>query len=126
MTSTVLNLFLANQTFSTDVWIYDCTSNTNYKSINQSLILNRKEFHPGDTLVGQFNFAGLPSYESKISGTDTLTTSGKFKLLIRSSDFTFDDLLKENNYNEFLALTKARPDTIKEVNLWKSGAERNT
>lgn len=121
MTSTVLNLFLTHQTFSTDMWIYDCTSNTNYKPINQSLTLNRKDFHPGDTLVGEFNFAGLPFYEGKINGTDTLTTTGKFKLLIRPSDFTFDDLLKEKNYNEFLALTRARPDTVKEVNLWKSG-----
>lgn len=121
MTSTVLKIFVTHHTFSTDVWVYDCTSNTNYKPVNQILTLNRKLFSPGDTLVGEFNFAGLPFYEGKINGTDTFTTTGKFKFLIRPSYFTFDDLLKENNYNEFLALTKARPDTVKEVNLWKSG-----
>ena len=121
LTSTSLNLLLTKNAFNADVWVYDCTSRTNYKAISQKLILNRKTFLTGDTLIGEFNFVGLPYFESKFSGTDTLTTKGKFKLLIRPSTFTFDVLNEENNYNDFLALAKERPDTIKEVNLWKCG-----
>jgi Leucine-rich repeat (LRR) protein len=120
-TTTHLKIFIANQTFDTDTWIYDCTSSGEYKPISQSIEVNKKTFKVGDTIIGHLNYTGLPYSGSKFVGTDTLTTKGKFKFLIRPSTFTFEDLEKENNYNDFIALSKSNPDTIKEVSLWYSG-----
>lgn len=121
MTSTVLNLYVTNQKVSSGAWIFDCISNTYYKPINQILTINQKQFYPGDTLVGEFHFAGLSFYKDSTIGRDTLTISGKFRLPVRPPGFTFEDLDKENNYKKFMALTQAGPDTIKEVSLWKCG-----
>lgn len=121
LTTTVLKIFIANQTFDTDTWIYDCTSHGQYKPISQSIEVNKTSFKVGDTIIGHLNYTGLPYSGSKFVGTDTLTIKGKLKFLIRASTFTFDDLEKENNYNDFIALSKSNPDTIKEVNLWYSG-----
>jgi Leucine-rich repeat (LRR) protein len=121
LTSTVLNLSVSKKSFGTDIWIYDCMSNTQYKAISQGLKLNAQAFEVGDTIIGYLDFTGLPYYKDKYIGSDTLTARGKFKFLIRPFTFTNDDLEKENNFNDFVALTKNRPDTIKEVDLRKSG-----
>ncbi|HEY6436582.1 MAG TPA: hypothetical protein VIY47_08330, partial [Ignavibacteriaceae bacterium] len=121
MTSTILKLFVVNQTFDTDVWINDCTSSTLYKPISQNIQLNKTTFKVGDTLIGQLSYKGAAFFEVRFSSTDTLSFKGKFKLVIRPSDYSFDDLEKENNFKDFMALTLSKPDTIREVDLRKSG-----
>ena len=86
-----------------------------------TLKLNKEAFHTGDTIIGELDYHGLPIFEDKTIQGDTLNVKGKFKFVIRSENFTFEDLIKEKNYKDFIALLQFDPNTIYEVNLWKSG-----
>ena len=121
LTSTYMALFITKQTFYADVRIDGCYFSINYKPVLTSLKLNKEAFHIGDTIVGELNYHGVPIFEDSTLGGDTLRVNGKFKFVVRPENFTFDDLTKEKNYKNFIALLQSDPNTIYEIDLSNSG-----
>ena len=121
LTSTIMNLKISEYNIDTDIRVYSCHSSIHYKQAMATLKLNKEAFHIGDTIIGELNYHGLPIFEDKSIHGDTLRVKGKFKFVVRHENFTFDDLTKENNYKDFIALLQSDPGTITEVDLSNSG-----
>ena len=121
LTSTFMDLFITKQTFYANTRVESCYYSINYKPIMTTLILNKEAFHIGDTIIGDLDYHGLPVFEDNSLGGDTLRIKGKFKFVVRPENFTLDDLTKEKNYKDFIALLESEPSTIREVDLGNSG-----
>jgi len=121
ITRTIMNLKIFKYGVDADIWVHSCHSSIHYKAIMTTLKLNKEAFHIGDTIIGKLNYHGLPIFEDKSIEGDTLRIKGKFKFVVRSENFTFDDLTKEKNYKNFTALLQSDPNTIYEVDLQNSG-----
>jgi Leucine-rich repeat (LRR) protein len=121
ITRTIMNLKISKYDVDADIWVHSCHSSIHYKAIMTTLKLNKEAFHIGDTIIGELNYHGLPIFEDKSIEEDTLRVKGKFKFVVRSENFTFEDLTKEKNYKNFTVPLQSNPNTIYEVDLSNSG-----
>ena len=94
--------------------VNSCDNDYSFKPIKTNLTLNRQNYNVNDILVGELIFKG-----SEFS--DTTTIVGKFKLKVMNSNYSFDNLRQDNNFNSFLSLLKTKPQQIKSLDLSNCG-----
>ena len=96
---------------------------TNYKYARGifSISFDKKKFKAGEYVMANVKYEtiGEPLQKYQIY-SDTVKMSGKLRLKVRDSSFTFETLMNENFKNDFYAETKRRPDTIKKLFLYNS------
>lgn len=122
MGASYLTIFVTNDSSKAFYGKSDCTSNTIYQNIAFKLVLNKKSFIIGDTIVADIFFKAVAfadnSYYFK---NDTATVAGKIKLKIRDTNYDFDRLYEEKSQAAFYELLQQRPDTI--TKLWLSDCD---
>jgi hypothetical protein len=97
--------------------LFDNHTQYNYIPSAYAITLNKKDYKPGEYIVAQIYYKTSGKHH-KLDTYDTAFVNGKVKLKVRDSLFTFEDLRIENERNEFNALLKQRPDTMKKLNLY--------
>jgi Leucine-rich repeat (LRR) protein len=114
-----LNLLVINDTFNASFELFDNYSKYVYSPSAISISLNKRKFKVDDYIVAEINYNAIGKLQNfKESPNDTVCFKGKIRLKVRDSNFTFKDFYIENQRNEFYAMLKQRPDTIKKLNLY--------
>lgn len=110
--SNSLEIRIVKNIFFVNMIEHDCTYGHEYKTLQQSLSINKSTFKIGDTLIGELFYQGIYVWDSVKNVIDTTTISGKFKLKIRNKNFDSDSLVAENNYKRLLVnLLELNPDS---------------
>lgn len=94
--------------------VNSCHSDYEFKPVETILTLNKQIYNVNDILIGHLMFKGA-------SSSDITTITGKFKLKVMNSTYSFDNLTQDNNYNVFLSLAKTKSQQIKSLDLSNCG-----
>ncbi|UOQ71381.1 leucine-rich repeat domain-containing protein [Hymenobacter cellulosilyticus] len=103
---------------------FGCTYNRSYTPIDQRMVLNKRHYNVGDTIIGKLYFKSVAVLDSIQHLTDTITVTGKFKFKVRDKSYTFDILHQERSYDNFLKLARSRPDTVVSISLIDCGLKK--
>ncbi len=115
---------ISKGTFAFSFHEYSCTYGHKYKTIEQKLTLNKDHYEVDDTIVGEMFFKSIYVLDSIKLITDTTVITGKFKFRVRYADYDNTTLRQERNYQEFIELSKNRPDTITSLQLSNCGLKK--
>ena len=121
MTGKSLSIIIARDSFSFKIYEYSCTYDNYYTTIEQRLILNKQRYSVNDTIVGEMYFKSYYVLDSIKNLIDTTIVSGRFAFRVRDENYNENTLRQENNYQEFLSLTRQRPDTLSALSLFNCG-----
>jgi len=114
-----LNIKIFDNKSYTKFSLFDNYSKYIYPASRGSIFLDKKLFKINDYVTAKFNYHNIGKLKDGLQvNYDTTTFIGVIKLKIRAAEFTFEDLLTEEDRNDFFALLKQRPDTIKKLNLY--------
>jgi len=119
-----MSIFITKETFNFKIHEYSCTYGHTYKTIEQKLTLNKSHFIVNDTIVGEMFFKSVFVLDSIKHIVDTTVVTGRFKYRVRDADYDYNTLTQEKNYQEFLELSRNRPDTITSLRLWNCGFKK--
>jgi Leucine-rich repeat (LRR) protein len=119
-----MSIFITKGNFNFKINEYSCINRHTYKPIEQKLTLNKNRFQVNDTIVGEMFYKSIFVLDSIKNIVDTIFVKGKFKFRVRDSDYDFYTLMKENQYQEFIELSRNRPDTITTLILRNCGLKK--
>ena len=113
-----LNIQIVNNTFNTSFRRFNNQSKYIYTPSSVQITLNKNKFHVNDFVIAQIAYSAVGKLQKvEESRGDTVFFYGKIRLKIRDSKFTFKDFSIENERNDFYAILKQNPDTIRNLNL---------
>lgn len=114
-----LTIQIINDTFNTSFKRLGSYSKYVYTPSLVQVILNKNRYKVNDYVIAHINYNAIGKAQgNKNTGDDTAFFNGKIRLKVRDSKFNFEELSIENNRNEFYAMFKQRPDTIKKFSLY--------
>jgi Leucine-rich repeat (LRR) protein len=114
LTMQITQLTIIKNSVSLKSEVYSCNSDYSFKPIETILTINKQNYNVNDILIGDLMFKGS-------SFSDITTITGKFKLKVMNSTYSFDNLTQDNNYNTFLRLAKTKSQQIKLLDLSNCG-----
>ncbi|PCJ63761.1 MAG: hypothetical protein COA58_15580 [Bacteroidetes bacterium] len=117
------SLSIFNDTLDITMGESSCTYSYLHNISNIKLKLNKRTYQVGDTLIGELYCMGTHSWDSMNDIVDTTVLEGKFNYLVRHSDFTRQDLKRENNRLNFFKRAKENPSNMTDLYISDCGFE---
>jgi hypothetical protein len=113
-----LTAYLVNNKLDAKFELFGNHPKYTYTTQFAQIIVNKRPA-VNDYVLFDLDFKGLGKTEFRNhTDYDTVKFSGKIRLKVRDSSFSYNDLSVENNRNEFYQLLDQKPDTIKKLSLY--------
>ena len=114
--SSSIKFLITKNNFEFEMWEHSCLYSQKYSSISHEITLSNWPPILNEPVTIQFKLS-LVFFDTSSGLIDTMDISGTTSCIIRNRDITFEDLIREKEYNYFIEKSKNCPDTVKMVSL---------